>query len=547
MSLENAPREDSVSRSERAWVYWFAAALMLWTTLPFWLGFQTQGEAWVFTGFVFGVEDGNSYLAKMLSGAEGEWLFRTPYTPYPQSGAIAFLPYLLLGKLTAGPGQHIQLAILYHLFRIAAGLFLCLAVYEFMALFLKDRLYRRAGLLLALLGGGLGWVTLFWKAAGITPELPLEFYSPESFGFLSLFGIPHLVAARAALLRTLTHYLRAAAAIERGEPRQAGVAEAAKIGVWWLAGAIFQPLSAVITGLVIGLHLAALVGGAILRRSGMGGAARLARLAAGAALIPAPFVLYNIWAFSSDPFLRAWTEQNIIASPPLRDYLWAYGFVLPWAAYGGVKLLREMPWIGWLPAAWALAAPFLAYLPFNLQRRMPEGVWVALTLLAIYAFQAGRDVKRSRIALGAVIAVGLISTLFIWTGGWMAARQPGLPLFRPADEAVAFRWVNAHSFAGDVVLASFDTSNALPAWAHVRVLVGHGPESVGAAELWPRVQAFYRAETSDSQRLALLNQFGVRFVLWGPEERKLGGWQPESMSILQRVFQSGEYDVYSAR
>ena len=55
-------------------------------------GFWLQGSDWRFTGFFIGVEDGNSYIAKMLSGTAGNWIFRTPYTAYPQNGFLAFLP-----------------------------------------------------------------------------------------------------------------------------------------------------------------------------------------------------------------------------------------------------------------------------------------------------------------------------------------------------------------------------------------------------------------------------------------------------------------------
>jgi len=78
------------------------------TMLPYLLGYASQGDAWRFTGFVFGVEDGNSYIAKMLSGSAGAWLFRTPYTPEAQRGVLAFLPYILLGKLASPPGLHEQ-------------------------------------------------------------------------------------------------------------------------------------------------------------------------------------------------------------------------------------------------------------------------------------------------------------------------------------------------------------------------------------------------------------------------------------------------------
>ncbi len=93
-----------------------AVIVSILTILPYLIGFISQGEEWRFTGFVVGVEDGNSYLAKMLSGAAGNWLFRSPYSSSPQKGVIAFLPYILLGKITSGPAQHEQLIVIVSIF-----------------------------------------------------------------------------------------------------------------------------------------------------------------------------------------------------------------------------------------------------------------------------------------------------------------------------------------------------------------------------------------------------------------------------------------------
>jgi len=111
----------SVTHAERRWVMIFATIVMLITTIPYLVGYASQGQEWRFTGFIFGVEDGNSYIAKMLLGSSGSWMFRTPYTASYQRGVIAFLPYILLGKLAQGSGVHEQLVALYHLFRIGAG------------------------------------------------------------------------------------------------------------------------------------------------------------------------------------------------------------------------------------------------------------------------------------------------------------------------------------------------------------------------------------------------------------------------------------------
>jgi hypothetical protein len=90
-----------VKPQEKRWVLIFAIIVMGITSIPYLYGFFRQGSDWYFTGFVFGVEDGNSYIAKMLSGSFGDWLFKTPYTNFQQVGFLAFLPYILLGKISS--------------------------------------------------------------------------------------------------------------------------------------------------------------------------------------------------------------------------------------------------------------------------------------------------------------------------------------------------------------------------------------------------------------------------------------------------------------
>ena len=189
-----------INAKERRWVIGFAVVVMLITTVPYLLAFWSQGQNWFFTGFVVGVEDGNSYIAKMLTGSQGSWLFRTPYTAFPQSGFLAFLPYLLLGKLAAPPGEHEQLVVLFQLFRWGAGICSILATYDFLALFIEPVHLRRLGTAVASVGGGLGWLSVLGFQALWANRLPLDFYSPESFGFLDLYGLPHLALARAFLL-----------------------------------------------------------------------------------------------------------------------------------------------------------------------------------------------------------------------------------------------------------------------------------------------------------------------------------------------------------
>ena len=186
------------SKRERNWILTASVILLFITTVPYIYAYS-QNDQYKFTGFLFGVEDGNSYIAKMLQGAEGEWLFRSPYTTVEQRGFLAFVPYMLIGKLTSESGQHDQLVFLFHAFRWLTGILLIFVTYLLCAQFITSITLRRMATLIAVAGGGSGWFALL-DPGHLIFGIPLEVYSPETFGFLSLFGLPHLLAARAFLL-----------------------------------------------------------------------------------------------------------------------------------------------------------------------------------------------------------------------------------------------------------------------------------------------------------------------------------------------------------
>jgi hypothetical protein len=536
------------------WVWGFIALVLAATSAPHLLGFATQGEAYRFTGFVFGVEDGNSYLAKMMTGSYGDWLFRSAYTAEPQNGMFIHLSYLILGKLAAPPGLHDQLAALFHLYRLAASTLVILATYDFLAFFQADIRLRRLGLALVTLGSGLGWLLLLMDSP--PGSLPLDFYSPETFGFLSIYGLPHLAMARAFMLWALLQYLWAVRQLQEYASIDALGRRVVKLAALWLLAGLAQPLVALIIGVVICWHLAGL-GAWLFSRHLRGLPAdgqrwrRLLVLSIVAGILPGMLVLYNAAVAMWDPYVKAWTAQNLILSPSFWYYLLAYGLLLPYAWAGGKRLLRNDPWVGWLPAGWILLLPLLAYAPLGLQRRLPDGIWVAWVTVALAALPPWPSLdapaaafRRYRLVQAPCLLLfpGMLILLLV---GLLAARSPHLPIFRPVDEVKTFEFLQADADPGSVVLAAFNTGNALPAWAPVRVLVGHGPESANLARLRPQVKAFYQPDTTDGQRLALIHRYQIRYVFWGPAERSLGGWNPSQASFLQLAARNGDYFLFA--
>jgi hypothetical protein len=562
-----------VTHIERRWVLGFAVLVVLFTSIPYLLGFATQSVYQVYTGFVFGVEDGNSYIAKMLSGAFGAWKFYTPYTAYPQAGAWVFPFYIWLGKLASPPGLHVQLVAIFHLLRAGAVILTVLASYDFLAFFLADVHLRRFGLALATLGGGLGWLIMLLGGQIWLGSMPLEFYSPEAFGFLSLYGLPHLALARALLLWALLVYLRAVAVRPNdqkssksypigkpgddldvlGSNKQAGRTwlVVASLCILWLLIGLVQPLTMLVLGALLAWHLAGLGIWQLVRqgRSLLTDWPRWRRLAGifvVAGILPGMFILYNAWISYSDPYIHAWSMQNLIRSPNPIHYLLAYGILLPFAVWGGRRLLRDHAWTGWLPVGWVLLFPVLAYAPIDLQRRLTEGVWIAWVALAMVALDNLPQIAQASRRRWLILPMWLLfpSTVLLLAGGLQAVRHPGMPLFRPKDEVRVFEFLQSQEQAGQVVLAAYETGNPLPAWAPVRVVIGHGPESANLARLEPQVAAFYTASTPDAQRIELIRQFDVRYVFWGPAERRLGDWSPYQANYLQPVYQAGEYELF---
>jgi hypothetical protein len=526
------------------WVFVFAALVMLVTSIPYLFGFTVQGDAWRFTGFVFGVDDGNTYIAKMVSGAYGAWLFRTPYSPYPQGGILAFLPYLLAGKLAQPPGLHDQLVAIYHLFRLTAGFIAILATYHFIQLFIVEPYWQRFALVLATLGGGLGWIFLLSGNGTWLGSPPLEYYSPESFGFLSLYGIPHLSLARALLLWGLVLYLRR---VSNSPPQGSNIKTGLTTGSIWLGLGLVQPLDVIIGWAVIGCHLSALFIQRLYinikkRPTETPPVAEYAWRGSITILVSSPFVIYNVLASSLDPFFKAWTAQNSILSPHPAHYLVAYGLVLLYVAFAIKALNLGREWKFWLPLIWVILVPVLVYAPYNLQRRLAEGVWVPLVVLAVVGLERNPSSRRTLRHFSLYLLFP--STVLLLVGGVTSLLKPGSPFFRPTEEVAAFQYLGTRATPGSIVLSSFGTGNALPAWAPVRVVIGHGPESIGLAELAPRVASFFQSETDDAERLALLEEFGITHVFWGPREQELGDWSPETASYLHLAYTQGDYHIY---
>jgi hypothetical protein len=527
-----------MTRKELQWILIFAAILALITSLPYFIGYTVEGEDWRFTGFVIGVEDGNSYIAKMLSGSEGAWLFRTPYSSMEQSGVIAFLPYILLGKLASGPGINVQLVALYHLFRILVIPIAVYATYLFFSLFIKQVHWRRLATILSTAGGGLGWLLVILGKGTWFGSLPMDWISPEWFGFLAFLGTPHLVLARALLLLGLALYL--ASPLKKGRAWMAG-------GCFALLGLV-HPLGMATAIAVLGVHQCVLWVSAWIRHSTVT-IKKWLKIGVIAIIPPAPLAVYYLIRFSTDPYLTIWTKQNQIFSPHPIHVIIAYGVVFIPSIFGAKKILDTRRWTGLAIVGWLLAFPLFAYAPHNLQRRLPEGIWVAWIILAVLGLRviSTRWLKNPRLLSMTFLALSLPTSLVILVSAIQYSNQTSFPIFRPAAEVEVFEWLREEAKPYSVVLSSFTTGNAMPAWAPVRVVAGHGPETANLVPLELKISDFYSGQMNDIEMNEFIQSQHISYVFWGPLERVPNGIDLAKSPHFILRFEVEDYQLFQVQ
>jgi hypothetical protein len=535
-----------VARAEWRWVLIAALVALAIVNVPYLAGGSSERPERVFGGCILLVDDCYSYLAKMRQGAEGAWLFHLAYTPEPHRGTLFFPFHLLLGKVAAllpGSDLTVRLVWVYHAARVIFGLGLLLTVYRFLAACTERVAVRWLAWLMVTFGGGLGWLLIVFGQSNWLGSPPLDFYLPEGFAFLVLFGFPHLALAQSLLLWGILSLSKAwGTNTQSGTPDTQHVTRNTnyELRITHLKWAILSGLLWLAMGLIVPFYVAvawAVMGAAwvVLGLRKRQTALREGGLAGVAVLVSAPIVAYNAWIFASDPVYATWAAQNRILSPHPLHYLAAYGIPLVLAAFA-VRSAWHEKGLGWLALAWMGVVPVLVYLPFNLQRRLVAGVQVPLSLLAAWgAVQLGHS--RRRWLAVALLATLLPTSLVLVTGSsaWM---------YRDASEIAALDWLAGQVQADDVILTAYDTGNYLPVRVGAKVFLGHGLETVEADQKESLVTHFFDAATDDAWRQQLLAQYNVDYVFWGPAERALGGFDAGQAAYLRQVYDAEGYAVF---
>ncbi|MBN1120393.1 MAG: hypothetical protein JXJ17_04905 [Anaerolineae bacterium] len=544
----------AVTIKEWGWVIIVSLLLMAFVSMPYVVGLNHSTPEMRFGGFLLGVPDMNSYIAKMRYGAYNGWLLQIVYTHEPHASGFAYLHYIALGKLAAwisGEGAKVSagtLIVTFHVARVLCGLLLLAVMYRFIALFLDVPPKRRLAWILASAAGGVGWLPTVLSTLNLLPgweSLPVETYVPEAFTILLLYSLPHLSLARAMML---VGWMGVFFALERKDRRWI-----IAVGLAWGVMGVIVPFYIGLLGVLIAAWLIMLW---ITRREIPWDEFKSCALAAA---IPVGLLIYNAWLFSTNPVFAGWAAQNDLPSPPLIDYLLAYGLLLILSVIGLFDLRKDRLDDKYrLLIVWIIAAAMLVYMPLNVQRRLLEGVIVPLSILAtvgvfrLVGEKPGDDDPKlgwrlRQIAMGTVIMLILPSTLLVVGGGALTATRLERPVFHSVEEIEAMNWLRDEVPQGSIVLASQQQSNVIPAYAGVRTYIGQGPETNDDHRKNEIAKAFLFGGMADDERREFLDEIGVDYILIGPLEQAVNCvsncFDPAALD-LEAVYTKGDYTIY---
>lgn len=528
-------------------------------SVPFFIAAQKGGKDYIFGGFLLNPIDGNSYLAKMRQGWEGQWMFVLPYTVEPGQGAYLFIFYIALGQLARF--LQIPLLLTFDFARIISTVLMLWLLFRFFQVVLPETRLRIIAFLLAALGSGLGWLVIPFGL--FTSDL----WVAEAYPFLSAYANPHFPLALALVLWLVTPRK-----IQRIPPQMGGdfgdnISENSapldpRSEIMWIDAPSYVVISfllALISPFGI-LVVVIILGGMALweiliqvQKSGYFQSLRYIILNQDIVQILAiliggfPVIFYYFIVIRIDPILSGWNAQNVTQSPPLWDLIISLSPALILAFWGAYRIIRRPSVQSRYLLIWGSLGLILIAVPFGLQRRLMMGLFIPISGLAALGIEQIASGKRSRVRNLTLILflLALPTNLIVLLSGQQGVSTLDPLLYLSQTEMNAFEWLEENTSPEELALAGPETGLFIPAYTGLRVLYGHPFETVNAETQEQIVLRFFQDIQNAGEVEDFLSDQKVDLIFYGPREKEIGALSDLTTSEL--VFDNRDVQIYSTK
>lgn len=535
---------------ERKWVIIIITAAIAASSLPYIFGWIVAGTHHYFMADnPLGSADTNVYFSFMKQAEQGKVFAENLFTSEPQRGSLFHPLWLLLGWI-AGLFR-LSLPLVYHATRAILGIAFLVIVYRIIAELFADTRSRLVALTLLAFSSGIG--TFFsigdWNSYSILLLLlPADQWISESNTFLTLMHSPLFILSQILLVSILWSLVR-----DRDARRNP----------FWLGCLVFllglvHPYDLVtVAAVAVALVLVRAFAKdptqtqEVLRRS-------IRRIVL-VGLFAIPPMVYYYLAGKIEPAIGLWSKQNVTESPPPHSYIIGYGVILVFAAAGFVGWRKSKSTGKLLILAWTVASVVLLYLPIQINRRFSNGFHVPLILLAtigitmLWGWAEKKLTSRPTLRNACIAALGWTIGIALFLGNavllakalFVESHTADTSIYASRSTIAAMDWLESNAPKNSIVMSGFLDGNLLPARTGLRVYVGHGHQTINWGQKVSFVtQKFFRTSYSNADRRKFLIDKNIAYLLYGPDERSLGDFQPQTATYLSPVFSDGDVSVY---
>ena len=281
------------------------------------------------------------------------------------------------------------------------------------------------------------------------------------------------------------------------------------------------------------------------------------------AVFGAPSIIYHLWLVHVDPIMAWKAAQNLLFTPAWWLVLVSYGFLTPLALVGSAFLLRHRTPHGRFVVTWLIVTVALICSPLTWQRRLTEGLHVALVLAAIPGLLMMLAWLRARLSkkitahawtpltaalaflplFGASTTFNLIRDADLFTARFPTT-IPRHSFYYPTSAITAMRWIHDHSTPMDATLALGLSGNFFPMYGVRPTVLGHGVETADFARKYRAAYALAEGRMTASESALFLANEHVRFVLVTDADRDLWTIDPTTIPTFHLVHREKGAEVY---
>jgi len=533
-----------ISKKEIIFLIIIALATVLITAAPYLYGYLTRPQGSTYTGLHHLTPgDTNVWLSMIEQTKQGHNIFINLYTSEPQHRIYINPLWLAIGLLAKIFNLSSLLAL--HIARSVLIIIFVFIMYLFLSYFFQQVLKRKILLIIILFSSGLGlfFNPFLFNLENII-EHPTDIWVPESITFLTLFHTPHIIASLTLLILT---FLLMLIAFERNKIIYSILAGLTSLLLFW-----FHPFNVPTIYLVLFVYI--LVNFILHHKIILSYIKHYLILIA----ISLPALLYLFWLSKTDWVIRNWSAQNILPSPSFWMYLIGYGLFLPLSLIALIKIFKNPFKKEIFFFVWMITSLFLMYIPLDFQRRLSEGLHVALAILAglgiFYIIdylkklqQKGKKIITylpTTLVIILIIFLPLTNLQILGQDIYLYNTKKSLPYYLSKEETDSMKWIKTNVLENEIILSSFYTGNYIPAYTGRIVYIGHGPQTINLPIKLEIIDWFFKDNQEDTLKYNFIKENNIDYLYFGEKEKEMGDYSPSQKNYLKKVFKNNEVTIY---